>query len=182
MNVADEVLALFNSRGSEAYFGEHVSMTEHMLQTAHFAEQEQAPRRLVLAALLHDVGHLVEPVPDDLEDWRTDARHEEVGSRWLTTRIRAEVCEPVRLHVAAKRYLCATDSGYVALLSQASLVTLKLQGGPMTPAEQLQFEMERSYREAIRVRRWDDQGKVSGLKTPTLAHYRDLIEEFTLRS
>jgi [1-hydroxy-2-(trimethylamino)ethyl]phosphonate dioxygenase len=180
MNIGDEVFAIFGRRGSGAYFGERVSMTEHALQAAYFARQESAPGVLVLAALLHDIGHLVEDVPQDLGDWTADARHEEIGARWLARRFGQEVSEPVRLHVPAKRYLCATDPNYVAMLSQASVVTLKLQGGPMTPGELLQFETERFHPEAIRVRRWDDQGKVAGLKTPGLAEYRGLIEEFAL--
>jgi [1-hydroxy-2-(trimethylamino)ethyl]phosphonate dioxygenase len=181
MSIADEVLALFDGRGSGAYFGERVSMTEHMLQAAYFAQQESAPAGLVVAALLHDVGHLVEAVPDDLADWAADARHEEVGARWLAGRFRPEISEPVRLHVAAKRYLCTTDANYVAMLSHASVVTLRLQGGTMSQREVLQFETEPFYREAVRVRRWDDQGKVAGLKTPGLAGYRQLIEQFALR-
>ncbi len=84
-------------------------MTEHMLQAAYFAQAEAAPAALVIAALLHDVGHLIESVPDDIADWTTDARHEEAGGRWLAQRFPASVSEPVRLHVPAKRYLCATD-------------------------------------------------------------------------
>jgi phosphonate degradation associated HDIG domain protein len=180
MNIADEVFAIFGRRGSGAYFGERVSMTEHALQAAYFARQESAPQVLVLAALLHDIGHLLEAVPDDLAHWNADARHEEIGASWLARRFGAEVCEPVRLHVPAKRYLCATDPGYVAMLSQASVVTLELQGGPMERAEVLQFETERFHSAAIQVRRWDDQGKVAGLKTPGLAEYRGLIEKFAL--
>lgn len=181
MSIADEVFTLFERRGSGAYFGEHVSMTEHSLQAAYFAREESAPPVLVLAALLHDIGHLVEDVPNDLADWTSDARHEEIGARWLARRLQAGVAEPVRLHVPAKRYLCAIDPGYVAMLSHASLVTLKLQGGPMAPGEVLQFETERFSKEAVRLRRWDDQGKVAGLKTPGLAEYRGLIEEFARR-
>ena len=95
--------------------------------------------------------------------------------------MRPEVAGPVRLHVPAKRYLCATDHNYVAMLSQASIITLQLQGGPMTGPELLQFETEPYWREAVRLRRWDDQGKVVGLKTPGLAEYRGLIEELALR-
>jgi phosphonate degradation associated HDIG domain protein len=181
MSIAEEVFAIFGRRGSGAYFGEHVSMTEHALQAAYFAGKESAPSALILAALLHDIGHLVEDVPDHLADWTSDARHEETGARWLARRFPTEISEPVRLHVPAKRYLCATDPNYVAMLSQASLVTLKLQGGPMGPGELLQFETERFHQEAIQVRRWDDQGKVAGLKTPGLAEYRGLIEKFVLR-
>jgi phosphonate degradation associated HDIG domain protein len=181
MGIAEEVFAIFQRRGNEAYFGEHVSMTEHSLQAAYFGREESAPDSLVLAALLHDIGHLVEEVPDELADWTSDAQHEETGARWLAERFVPEVCEPVRLHVAAKRYLCATDPNYVAMLSQASVVTLRLQGGGMRPEEILQFETQRGFQEAIRLRRWDDQGKVAGLKTPGLAEYRALIEKFAFR-
>ncbi|MFL6601734.1 MAG: HD domain-containing protein [Steroidobacteraceae bacterium] len=180
MTIAEHIFAIFQRRGSGAYFGEHVSMSEHALQAAYFARQESAPEVLVLAALLHDIGHLIEAAPDELAEWTSDARHEEIGARWLSRRFAAEVSEPVRLHVPAKRYLCATDPGYVAMLSQASVVTLKLQGGPMGRSEVLRFETERYHPQALRVRRWDDQGKVSGLKTPGLAEYRGLIEKFAL--
>src|SRR3984893_18575217 len=162
MSIQEEVFRLFARRGAGAYFGERVSMTEHALQTAYFAQREGAPPTLVLAALLHDIGHLIEDVPDDIADWTTDIRHEELGGHWLARRFAAEISEPVRLHVPAKRYLCATDPGSVAMLSQASVVTLKLQGGTMGPAEVLQFETERFHAAAIQVRRWDDQGKVAG--------------------
>jgi [1-hydroxy-2-(trimethylamino)ethyl]phosphonate dioxygenase len=181
MNITDEIFAIFAQHGTGAYFGERVSMTEHMLQAAYFARQEEAPAALVVAALLHDIGHLVETVPDDLADWTEDARHEEIGARWLAARFPPEITEPVRLHVPAKRYLCATDVSYVSMLSDASVVTLRLQGGPMSSDESLQFETGRFSREAVRVRRWDDQGKVSGLKTPCLTEYRQLIEQFALR-
>jgi phosphonate degradation associated HDIG domain protein len=181
MNIADEIFNIFEKRGAGAYYGERVSMTEHCLQAAYFAREESAPPALILAALLHDIGHLVEDVPDDLADWTSDAHHEVIGASWLATRFRAEVAEPVRLHVPAKRYLCATDHNYVAMLSHASLVTLELQGGPMPRHEMLQFETERYHMEAVRLRRWDDQGKVSGLKTPGLAEYRELIQELALR-
>ena len=177
MNVTDEILAIFRERGSAAYFGESVSMTEHALQAAYFAKAAAAPPALVVAALLHDVGHLLDDVPNDIADWTLDAHHEEVGSLWLAKRFRPEVSEPVRLHVAAKRYLLATDAGYFAKLSPASVITLKLQGGPMTAHEVTAFETERFHKEAVRVRQWDDQGKVAGLKTPGLADYRALIAQ-----
>jgi len=175
VSVADEVLAIYGARGGGLYFGERVSITEHGLQAAWFARLESAPEPLVIAALLHDIGHLLEAVPDDLAEWTSDARHEEVGARWLAERFRPEVSEPVRLHVPAKRYLCATDADYLRQLSSASVHTLKLQGGPMSTEEARAFEHEPYYREAVRVRRWDDQGKVAGLSTPPLAAYLELL-------
>jgi [1-hydroxy-2-(trimethylamino)ethyl]phosphonate dioxygenase len=180
MSITDEILAIFARRGAGAYFGESVSMTEHALQAAYFARDAAASPGLIVAALLHDIGHLVEEVPDDLADWTADAHHEEIGGHWLAKRFRPDVSEPVRLHVPAKRYLLATDAKYFAKLSPASVITLKLQGGPMTADEVAKFETERFYREAVRVRQWDDQGKVAGLKTPGLGDYRALIEELTL--
>ena len=176
MSAADEILALYAARGATAYFGERVSMSEHALQAAHFARLAGAADTLVLAALLHDIGHLIEPAPDELEDWTSDAHHEELGARWLALRFPREVSEPVRLHVPAKRYLCATDPAYRALLSPASVHTLALQGGAMSAAEVARFQAEPFAGDAVRVRRWDDQGKVAGLVTPGLRDYLALIE------
>jgi phosphonate degradation associated HDIG domain protein len=176
MNITDEILEVFAKRGSGAYFGEGVSMTDHALQAAYHAQSAAAPPSLVIAALLHDVGHLVVDVPDDIADWTEDARHEEIGGAWLARRFPPEVSEPVRLHVPAKRYLCATDARYFSKLSAASVATLKLQGGPMSAANVALFETERFHKEAVRVRQWDDQGKVAGLVTPNLEDYRALIE------
>jgi [1-hydroxy-2-(trimethylamino)ethyl]phosphonate dioxygenase len=177
MTVTEEILAIFQRHGSSAYFGESVSMTEHALQAAYFARTAAAPTALIVAALLHDIGHLVDDVSSDIADWTVDAHHEQVGGRWLAERFPPEVSEPVRLHVPAKRFLLATDAGYFANLSPASVVTLKLQGGPMAAHEVAKFQSEPFYKEAVRVRQWDDQGKVAGLKTPELSDYRALIEE-----
>src|SRR5205085_10924123 len=103
-------------------------MTEPALQGAYFAQQAGAAESLVLAALLHDVGHLLAQVPDDLADWTADAHHEASGARWLAQRFPPAISEPVRLHVAAKRSLCATDAQYFAKLRSASVQTLELQG------------------------------------------------------
>ena len=181
MSILEEILKLYESRGDGAYFGEGVSVTEHGLQAAHFAHEAGAPASLILAALLHDVGHLVEEVPDDLAEWTADAGHERVGGEWLARRFPPEVSEPVRLHVPAKRYLLATEPAYLSNLSPASIVTLKLQGGPMSAAEAARFEAEPFHREAVLVRRCDDRGKVAGLKTAALADYGAMIEEWAAR-
>ena len=176
MSVADEILAIYAARGDGAYFGERVSMTQHALQAAWFAQVEGAPEPLIIAGLLHDVGHLLEAVPDDLADWTSDARHEETGARWLAGRFGPEISEPVSLHVPAKRYLCATDAGYLRCLSSASVHTLALQGGAMSVEETRAFEREPYYRDAVRVRHWDDQGKVAGLAVPPLEAYLDMLK------
>lgn len=181
MSVAEEILSLFAARGASEYFGEAVSVVDHGLQAAHFARAAGAPGPLVLAALLHDIGHLLDDVSSDIADWHDDARHEQVGSDWLTPRFGPSVADPVRLHVAAKRYLCATSPGYFTKLSPASVLTLKLQGGPMSADEIAAFEREPYFREAVRVRVWDDRSKVVGLATAPLSDYRNLIESLAGR-
>ena len=172
----DAILAIYQDSGAGAYFGEPVTVTEHGLQAAHFARRDGAPDALVVAALLHDIGHLVESAPADIADWKTDAGHERVGAAWLARLFGPEVSEPVRLHVPAKRYLCAVEPEYLAALSAASVTTLRLQGGPMSPAEAHAFEAEPHFRDAVRLRRWDDAAKIAGLVTPGFAAYRPLLE------
>lgn len=180
MSVVDEILAIYAARGAGAYFGERVSMRAHGLQAAHFAERAGAPPMLVAAALLHDIGHLIIDVPDDIAAWTEDARHEESGAHWLGARFERGVSEPVRLHVAAKRYLCATNPAYFARLSPASVTTLELQGGPMSAAQVRQFESEPYHRDAVLLRLWDDQGKIEGLATRELDDYRGLLESLAI--
>ena len=176
MNVVDEIFQIFENRGDQAYFGEPVSQKEHALQSAHQAEQEGATQPLIVAALLHDVGHLVHGTREDIANQGVDARHEDAGEAWLARHFQPEVTEPVKLHVAAKRYLCRIDHAYLGQLSPASLQSLALQGGPFTEEEAREFERHRYYREAVRLRRWDDRAKTPGLAVPELEHYRPALE------
>ena len=176
MTSFDEILAIYSRAGGAAYYGEPVTQAAHALQAAYFAARAGAPPALVAAALLHDIGHLIEPVPEDLADWSHDAEHELAGSRWLAARFGPAVTEPVRLHVAAKRWLCATQPDYAARLSAASVATLVLQGGPMRPEEAAAFAAEAHGRDAVRLRRWDDEAKQVGLAVPDFAAYRGLIQ------
>jgi phosphonate degradation associated HDIG domain protein len=173
--VLEEIQSVFEKRGAGAYFGEPVSQLEHALQAANFAEKEQASEHLIVAALLHDIGHLLEEIPEDIAEQGVDAKHEEIGQAWLEKRFGPEVYEPVHLHVSAKRYLCATDKFYLGKLSLASALSLKLQGGPMSRDEVAAFESNRFYREAVRLRLWDDLAKVKGARVPPLDHYREMI-------
>jgi len=173
--VADEILEIFAKKGETAYYGEDVSQLEHALQAAQCAEGERAGDAMVVAALLHDIGHILEDIPEDTADLGIDAKHEEIGQNWLADRFGKNVVDPVYLHVSAKRYLCATDSSYLGKLSPASVQSLALQGGVMTPEEVHNFEQNEFYREAVALRKWDDQAKIPGLQTRKLADYRELL-------
>jgi phosphonate degradation associated HDIG domain protein len=176
MNVIDHIITLFREKGNGAYFGEAVTETEHALQSAHLAEQSGATPELIAAALLHDVGHLLHGLPDDVAERGIDGRHEEGGAAWLRRHFGPAVVDPVRLHVAAKRYLCAVEPEYSAGLSGASQRSLRLQGGPMSPEEVCRFELEPWLGSAVAVRRWDDRAKAPGLVVPGLEHYRPCLE------
>jgi phosphonate degradation associated HDIG domain protein len=172
MDVIEKIFDLFAGRGDEAYFGEAVSQSEHALQSAHAAEREGASDALVVAALLHDVGHLLHGGPEDMAEQGIDDRHEVVGRAWLARHFGPEVTEPVRLHVPAKRYLCRVDAEYQSKLSPASVLSLQLQGGPMSDEEAKEFEANPFANDAVRLRRWDDIAKVVGMDVPGLEHYR----------
>ena len=174
--VVDEIAALFHDKGHQAYLGEQVSIAEHMLQTAQAAERAKASAALVAAALLHDLGHLVHALADDSADHGIDTVHEEAGAEWLSPAFGQEVTEPIRLHVAAKRYLCAKYPSYLDVLSPASVHSLMLQGGPFSADEAAAFAALPHAAEAVEVRRWDDVGKVPGEPTPSFDDYRPLLE------
>jgi phosphonate degradation associated HDIG domain protein len=172
----DHVLRLFQEQGDAAYLGEPVSQKEHALQAAWAAEQAGAGSSLIAAALLHDVGHLLHDLPEDCALDGVDDVHEVRGAGWLGQHFSSDVVEPVRLHVSAKRFLCATDATYLGLLSEASLLSLQFQGGPFTPEEVSQFRLNPHAEAAVALRRFDDQAKIPGLPTPALEHFRPYLE------
>lgn len=174
MDCVEEIFALFERQGKAAYFGEAVSQEEHALQAAHFAAEEGAPEALVVAALLHDIGHLID-AREDAADHGIDARHEDAGCDWLARHYPRAVTEPVRLHVAAKRYLCSVDPDYLRGLSVASVKSLQLQGGVFTQEEAAEFLRLPFGEDAVRLRHWDDAGKVVGLAVSSLTTYRDAL-------
>lgn len=168
--VLKEIETLYAECGDEAY-GEGVTMMQHALQTAALAEAEGAADALVVAALLHDIGHFLEQ-RDDMYGYH---KHDRSGGDWLARHFGPEVSEPVRLHVAAKRYLCAVEPDYRARLSPASIHSLSKQGGPMAPAERAAFAARPFAEDAVRLRRWDDGGKVPDSAVLDFAHYRERI-------
>ena len=173
--VVQSLADLFASEGMKDYLDEPVSQAAHMLQTAALAEARGAGGALVAAALLHDVGHFTGVVTGQDLTQGTDNRHSETGAGWLSAWFGAEVTEPVRLHVAAKRYLCGTDPGYTAALSGASRSTLSVQGGPMQADELARFEANQFAKAAVRLRRWDDAAKDPRARVPGFWHYRPLL-------
>jgi gamma-butyrobetaine dioxygenase len=173
----DEIFRVYREQGAGEYLGEPVSMTEHMLQSAYAAEREGAPPRLVAAALLHDYGHFIHDLPSDSAQHGVDTQHEEVAHAFLCEHFGPEIAEPIRMHVAAKRYLCATEPEYMGRLSPASVVSLELQGGAYSPDEVAEFDASPYAQDAVRLRRWDDVGKIAGLPTPDLEHYRPVLEQ-----
>jgi [1-hydroxy-2-(trimethylamino)ethyl]phosphonate dioxygenase len=180
MSIVDEIVELFVQRGGAAYFGEPVSQLEHALQTAWTGEQESAPNSLIATALLHDIGHLLHGMPEEIAVSGLHIRHEELGASWLACHFPATVVEPVRLHVAAKRYLCAVDLDYQTQLSPASQQSLELQGGPFSLAEAQAFIALPFAEEALRLRRWDERAKVAGAKTPNFEAYRPHLEKLAV--
>lgn len=168
MTGIEAIAELFAGPGARDYLGEEVTIGEHMRQAGALAEAAGAAAPLVAAALLHDVGHLRH---------ETDARHGTGGARWLSQWFGPAVTEPVRLHVAAKRYLCATEAGYFALLSAESVRTLARQGGPMRAEQAAAFEALPYARDAVAVRRWDDEAKDPAVTPPAFGHFETLLRD-----
>ncbi|MFZ4575301.1 MAG: phosphonate degradation HD-domain oxygenase [Phycisphaerales bacterium] len=175
--ITAQIIEMFRSRGSSQYGHEAVTQLQHGLQAALMAENEGADAELISAALLHDVGHLLHDLPDDAPDQGIDDRHEVLGERWLTKHFTDRLVEPVRLHVDAKRYLCAAEPGYLEILSEPSRQSLLLQGGPMSGTELEQFQSNPHRERAVRLRRWDDQAKDPTLNTPPIEHFAKYLDE-----
>ncbi|MDE0866021.1 MAG: HD domain-containing protein [Rubripirellula sp.] len=177
MNMIQEISAFFNERGESLYGGELISQRDHALQAATLAENDYATPALITAALLHDIGHLLHDLPEDSTDMGVDDEHETLGEQYLGRAFGPDVTVPVRLHVPAKRYLCAVEPAYMNDLSAASKTSLSMQGGPLSVEEIRAFEGLTFWRDAVRVRRWDDLAKVEGITTPPFSHFTVYLEE-----
>ena len=173
MDAVEAILDFFERSGGGLYLGEQVTQLQHALQAAQLAARDGAAEALIGAALLHDIGHLMAGGEEDHP--AADLRHEELGASWLRERFPEEVWQPVRLHVAAKRYLCATDPGYRERLSAASLHSLRLQGGPMKGEEIREFEASPFRQAAVQLRLWDEAAKDAAADPPGISTYRELL-------
>ena len=175
MDRIGEIFAMMRNAGMGHYGESAVTQLEHAIQCAALAERDGASPALITAALLHDIGHLVNPDDRTATARGEDGQHEQTGVDYLGQWFGEDVTRPVYLHVAAKRYLTATDPGYAALLSPASALSLSLQGGPFPPEAALRFVEQPGAVGAIRLRRWDDAAKEPGAATPPLDHFRQYL-------
>ena len=168
------------TRGHGAYGLARVSQLEHALQSAHLAQTKGLGDEMTIAALFHDVGHLVYDRDTDLAGQGIDDKHEDASAVALELLFGKNVSEPVRLHVDAKRYLCGAEADYFGKLSPDSVRSLELQGGPMKGDELAAFEAHGHFKRAIELRRIDDAAKVPGLEVPDLDTYRPMAKALTL--
>lgn len=175
-NIVDFLAGIFDRRGGEEYLGEPVTMAEHMLQGATIAEQNGQREEIIVATLLHDIGHFTSEFGTFSMDDTEDRYHEEAGAEVLERFFPSVVTDCVRYHVAAKRYLCATRPEYMALLSDASVHSLNLQGGPMSAEEVTEFEKNPNVEDIVAVRYLDDAGKEPDMETPGFAHFAPMVQ------
>mgnify|MGYP001376041164 CR=1 FL=1 len=173
--IVDFIVDIFKRRGADSYLGEAVTMSAHMLQAARQAEAAGAGDELIAAALLHDIGHYTNEFPEDALEQGIDNRHDSAGAAILAPFFPDVVVSCVRHHVEAKRYLCATDPDYLGRLTPASVRSLGLQGGPMAADDIAAFRRIPHLDAVLRVRRWDEGGKVRGQETPPIEHYVPIL-------
>lgn len=176
----NEIMRLFELHGNEDYDGEPVSQASHMTQCAMLAMEQGWDMELILGAFLHDIGHLLrhEQATEAMGTYGV-ANHEGIGAAYLRARGFSErICAAVEQHVAAKRYLVATDAAYQVKLSPASVQTLQWQGGPMTAEEIRQFEQHPYFHDIIRVRLWDEDAKDRNTTLLPLSFFRNMIQEY----
>lgn len=174
--VADYIINLFKNKGGDLYGGEAVTQLDHGLQAAHFAKQASSSDELITAALLHDIGHLLHDLPDNATEKGIDDVHEALGAAFLELYFKPEVVESVKLHVAAKRYLCLIEPSYYHTLSSVSKASLILQGGFMNEHQKFEFEKNVFYKQAVLLRKWDDLAKIPNLKVDPIESYKSIIE------
>ena len=167
---------IFARRGAEEYLGEPVTIAEHMLQGATLAQEAGEEEAIIVAALLHDIGHFTSEFGSFTMEDTEDRYHEAAGAAILERFFPAVVTDCVRYHVAAKRYLCAARPEYFAELSPASVHSLKLQGGPMSADEVTAFEQNPNHSAIVAVRLYDDAGKVAGMETPSFEDFAPMVQ------
>ena len=176
-NIVSKLLYLLESKGSNIQYGnENVTQLEHALQCAELAEINNFSKEIITAALLHDIGHLLYDGEDPIHHGE-DGYHENLGADYLSSYYGEEVTRPIRAHVSCKRYLSTVEDGYYDILSEASKISLQAQGGPFTKEEAEAFIKKPFMKEAVELRRFDDQAKILNKRTPNLENFRHYLEE-----
>ena len=173
MNIVDQIIYNYLNNKS-LYIGEKVTVSEHMIQTAMLAEKTNCSTNLVCSSLLHDYGHFILKNPDGLVEKNKDGKHEDVGYEFLKKYFVKDVLGPIKYHVKAKRYL-AREENYYKLLSEASKVSLKLQGGIMNNEEAKKFEGNKFFKNSIKLRKFDEIAKKAGLKIKSINKYKNIL-------
>ncbi|MFM6949368.1 MAG: HD domain-containing protein [Aquirufa sp.] len=178
INIVEEIIFLLKNHGDSQYGGEPVTQGEHALQAAHLAHQNKEKESIVVACLLHDIGHLLHNLPNDAPDKGIDDLHESLGFDFVNQHFISAVAEPVLLHVDAKRYLCGREPGYFDLLSEPSIISLHLQGGIMSEEECQAFEKNPFYKDAVILRKYDDMAKVPSMVVNPIESYVPLLRSY----
>lgn len=176
----EEIMHLFDLWGTDHY-DEDITQLDHALQCAAHARAAGGSDDLVAAALLHDIGHLIDLEAGGTVERPISDRHEDVGSAALASLFPPSVTAPIALHVRAKRYLAAAEHGYIDALSEGSRSSLERQGGPLSADELTSFESNAGFADACALRRWDDLGKVEGVVVEPMSSYAELLERLSLR-
>jgi predicted HD phosphohydrolase len=173
MNIIDKIISNFINNKS-LYIGEKVTISEHMIQTAMIAENAKSSNSLVCSCLLHDYGHFILENPDELVRKKIDGKHEDIGYEYLKKFFKKEVVEPIKYHVLAKRYL-AKKKKYFNSLSEASKISLNLQGGALNKKESKEFEKKDFFKNSIKLRKFDEVAKRKDIKIKSIIEYKDLL-------
>ena len=173
MNIIDKIISNFINNKS-LYIGEKVTISEHMIQTAMIAENTKSSNSLVCSCLLHDYGHFILENPDELVRKKIDGKHEDIGYEYLKKFFKKEVVEPIKYHVLAKRYL-AKEKKYFNSLSNASKISLNLQGGTLNKKESKEFEKKDFFKNSIKLRKFDEVAKRKDIKIKSIIEYKDLL-------
>jgi predicted HD phosphohydrolase len=173
MNIIDKIISNFINNKS-LYIGEKITISEHMIQSAMIAEKAKSSSSLICSCLLHDYGHFILEDPDKLVKKKIDGKHEDIGYEYLKKFFKKEVVEPIKYHVLAKRYL-AREKKYFNLLSNASKISLKLQGGALNKKKSKEFEKEDFFKHSIKLRKFDEVAKRTDIKMKSIIEYKDLL-------
>ena len=178
MNIVEKVISNFINNKS-LYIGEKITISEHMIQTAMIAENAKSSNNLICSCLLHDYGHFILEDPDELVKKNQDGKHEDIGYEYLKKFFKKDVVEPIKYHVKAKRYL-ARKKKYFNSLSDASKISLKLQGGVLKNDESKEFEKNSFFKSSIKLRMFDESAKRTDIKIKSIFEYKKLMNLYLL--